>query len=175
MAEQRNEIRSLACFFNAGNVKVNINSETKLPCMQCNGTSVSGLMSICTYLATTAGKAELVGKDAKSRALVGQWLEYRVTEVDRCHGEKDDINVFKELNSYLSTRTYFVGQQFSLADLLLYYGLHTKVNGLTYEEKEKYLHLSRWFDHVQRLQNTRQHLTEVTFSLNRLYAGYIPH
>nr|XP_054772030.1 eukaryotic translation elongation factor 1 epsilon-1-like [Lytechinus pictus] len=175
MAEKRNEIRSLASFFNIGNVKVNINSETKLPCIQCNGTSVSGLMSICTYLATTSGKAELVGKDAKSRALVGQWLEYRVTEVDRCQGDKEERNVFKELNAYLSTRTYFVEQRFSLADLLLYYGLHNKVNGLTYHEKETYMHLSRWFDNVQRLPNTRQHLTEVPFALNRLYSGYVPH
>ncbi|XP_071511561.1 eukaryotic translation elongation factor 1 epsilon-1-like [Diadema antillarum] len=175
MAGQRGEIKAIASFLNVGNVKVNINSETQTPCVQCNGTSVSGLMSIAAYLAAYAGRTELVGQDARTQALIGQWLEYRVTEIDRCQGEKDEVTILKELNAYLSTRSYFVGNCFSLADLLLYYGLHKKVSGLTYQEKEKYLHLSRWFDNVQRIPNVRQQLAEVPFTLNRLYLGFVPH
>ena len=45
--------------------------------------------------------------------------------------------ISQELNSYLSSRTFFVGHKFSLADLLLYYGMHSKIVSIHKGEKIK--------------------------------------
>ncbi len=140
--------------------------------MSLNGTTVTGLSAIATYLAKTAGRRDLIGgNDAVERALIAQWLEYRVTDIDRCHGEKDISTILKELNTYLATRTYFIGDRFTLPDMLLAYSLHSAVAGLTFQEKEKYVHLSRWFDNIQSLEGVRQHQPPAYFIKNLIYAG----
>ena len=59
---------------------------------------MTGLSSAVNYLAKTAGRRDLIGgNDAGERAAVSQWLEYRVTEIDRYHGEKALAAVLKVL------------------------------------------------------------------------------
>ena len=101
-----------------------------------------------------------LGKTAEEQALVNQWLEYRVTHVDRCASKLDINSVLKacrlpftascfapktdadamcfllvnlssrvplalqELNCHLSDQVYFVGHYLTLADLVMFYGLH---------------------------------------------------
>lgn len=42
---------------------------------------------------------------------------------------------------------------------------------LTVQEKEKYLNVSRWFNHIQHYPGVRQHLSNVIFIKNRLYTN----
>lgn len=42
---------------------------------------------------------------------------------------------------------------------------------LTVQEKEIYLNVSRWFNHIQHYPGVRQHLTNVVFIKNRLYTN----
>ncbi|MXQ91699.1 hypothetical protein E5288_WYG019862 [Bos mutus] len=96
-----------------------------IPVLQTNnGPSLTGLTTIAAHLVKQANKEYLLGSTAEEKAVVQQWLEYRVTRVDG-HSSKDDIHtVLKDLNSYLEDKVYLTGYNFTLADILLYYGLH---------------------------------------------------
>lgn len=73
-----------------------------------NGPPLVGLVTIACHLAKEAKRPELLGDTAESRAVVQQWLEYRVTKLDSC--TKEDIKtvlkvkelIFKEIFEILS-------------------------------------------------------------------------
>lgn len=64
----------------------------------------------------------------------------------------------QELNDYLSTRSYLVGHSLTLADAVVYYSLSPIMNALSPANKEKYLNVSRWFEHIQKIGEIRQSL-----------------
>uniref|UniRef100_A0A4W2BP02 Eukaryotic translation elongation factor 1 epsilon 1 n=1 Tax=Bos indicus x Bos taurus TaxID=30522 RepID=A0A4W2BP02_BOBOX len=105
--------------------KYSAQGERQIPVLQTNnGPSLTGLTTIAAHLVKQANKEYLLGSTAEEKAVVQQWLEYRVTRVDG-HSSKDDIHtVLKDLNSYLEDKVYLTGYNFTLADILLYYGLH---------------------------------------------------
>ncbi|OXB84562.1 UNVERIFIED_CONTAM: hypothetical protein H355_008038 [Colinus virginianus] len=77
----------------------------------------------------------------------------------------------QDLNAHLEDKVYLAGNSFTLADILMYYGLHHVMVDLTVQEKETYLNVSRWFNHIQHYPGVRQHLTNVVFIKNRLYTN----
>uniref|UniRef100_A0A8C6E721 Eukaryotic translation elongation factor 1 epsilon 1 n=1 Tax=Moschus moschiferus TaxID=68415 RepID=A0A8C6E721_MOSMO len=105
--------------------KYSAQGERQIPVLQTNnGPSLTGLTTIAAHLVKQANKEYLLGSTAEEKAVVQQWLEYRVTRVDG-HSSKDGIHtVLKDLNSYLEDKVYLTGYNFTLADILLYYGLH---------------------------------------------------
>nr|XP_023480201.1 eukaryotic translation elongation factor 1 epsilon-1 isoform X1 [Equus caballus] len=105
--------------------KYSAQGERQIPVLQTNnGPSLTGLTTIAAHLVKQANKEYLLGSTAEEKAIVQQWLEYRVTRVDG-HSSKDDIRaLLKDLNSYLEDKVYLTGYNFTLADILLYYGLH---------------------------------------------------
>ncbi|XP_077990867.1 eukaryotic translation elongation factor 1 epsilon-1-like [Glandiceps talaboti] len=172
MADLKQDVRSIAKFLGVNSVKVNVSSETKTPVLHTeNGGSITGLASITKYLTQKSGKQKLLGGSCEQKAVVGQWLDYRVTQVDRCNSREEVKTVLKELNHYLSDRVYMSGYHFSIADLLLYYGLHSILSESTMQEKQKFMNLSRWFDNVQRYPDIQQHLPLLIFPKNTLYTA----
>ncbi|XP_020652792.2 eukaryotic translation elongation factor 1 epsilon-1 [Pogona vitticeps] len=144
--------------------------ERKIPVLQANnGPSLTGLTTIAIHLVKQAKKEQLLGSTVEEKAIVQQWLEYRVTQVDTQSSKEDIRIILKDLNSYLEDKVYFTGNSFTLADILLYYGLHHIIAELTVQEKEKYLNVSRWFNHIQHYPGIRQHLSTIVFIKNRLY------
>ncbi|XP_077911811.1 eukaryotic translation elongation factor 1 epsilon-1 isoform X2 [Halichoerus grypus] len=105
--------------------KYSAQGERQIPVLQTNnGPSLTGLTTIAAHLVKQANKEYLLGSTAEEKAIVQQWLEYRVTRVDG-NSNKDDIRtLLKDLNSYLEDKVYLTGYNFTLADILLYYGLH---------------------------------------------------
>ncbi|XP_014377254.1 eukaryotic translation elongation factor 1 epsilon-1 isoform X2 [Alligator sinensis] len=136
-----------------------------------NGPSLIGLTTIATHLVKQAKKEQLLGNTAEEKAIVQQWLEYRVIQVDGQSNKEDTRIILKDLNSYLEDKVYLAGNNFTLADILMYYGLHHIMVDLTVQEKEKYLNVSRWFNHVQHYPGIRQHLSSIVFIKNRLYTN----
>ncbi|KAJ9580707.1 hypothetical protein L9F63_024117 [Diploptera punctata] len=109
------------------------------------------------------------GKTREDETLVRQWIEYAV-----CYGCYVDVaqtarQVLKELNGVLATRAYLVGNALTLADVGLYYMLYSVVLNLSYQEKEQYLHLSRWFNNLQQDSRLRQNNKLINFSRTPLY------
>uniref|UniRef100_A0A672MR02 Eukaryotic translation elongation factor 1 epsilon 1 n=1 Tax=Sinocyclocheilus grahami TaxID=75366 RepID=A0A672MR02_SINGR len=74
-----------------------------------------------------------------------------------------------DLNQYLEDKVYLAGNFFTLADILMYYGIHHIVVELAVQEKERYLNITRWFDHIQHYPGVRHHLPPVVVLRNRVY------
>lgn len=144
--------------------------ERGVPVLQTHeGPSLAGLSTIAAHLVRQANQEHLLGSTAEEKALVQQWLEYRVTRLEGQASKEDARALLKDLNSYLEDRVYLAGHHLTLADALLYYGLHRFFVELTVQEKEIYLNVSRWFCHMQHLPGLRQQLPAVVFVRNRLY------
>ncbi|XP_062335969.1 eukaryotic translation elongation factor 1 epsilon-1 [Osmerus eperlanus] len=145
--------------------------DKKLPVLQSNsGPPLVGLVTIATHLVTEAQRGELLGGSAEGRAVVQQWLEYRVSRLDTC--SREDLRIIlKDLNLYLADKVYLAGNQFTLADTLMYYGVHPFIVDLAVQEKEKYVNVTRWFDHVQHRPGLRHHLPPVVVLRNRVYTS----
>uniref|UniRef100_A0A8B9U6J5 Eukaryotic translation elongation factor 1 epsilon-1 n=1 Tax=Anas zonorhyncha TaxID=75864 RepID=A0A8B9U6J5_9AVES len=130
--------------------KYGAQGERQIPVLQTNnGPGLTGLITIAAHLVKQAKKEQLLGSTAEEKAVVQQWLEYRVTRVDRCSSKEDTRTILKDLNTHLEDKVYLAGNSFTLADILMYYGLHHVMVDLTVQEKEKYLNVSRWFNHIQ--------------------------
>lgn len=69
-----------------------------------------------------------------------------------------------EINGYLESRSYLIGQSISLADIVVFYAISDVMKQLSPHEKDSYLNLSRWFDHLQQQEKIRQGGSEVNFS-----------
>ncbi|XP_061777896.1 eukaryotic translation elongation factor 1 epsilon-1 [Nerophis ophidion] len=151
--------------------KYSTRGERKVPVLQNNnGAPLVGLVTIACHLVKTAKRPELLGVSAEDRAIVHQWLEYRVSKLDGC--SKDDIRtVLKDLNVYLQDKVYMAGNYFTLADVLMYYGIHPLIADLTLQEKEHYLNVTRWFNHIQHHAGIRHHLRPVVVIRNRIYTS----
>uniref|UniRef100_A0A3B4X9Y7 Eukaryotic translation elongation factor 1 epsilon 1 n=1 Tax=Seriola lalandi dorsalis TaxID=1841481 RepID=A0A3B4X9Y7_SERLL len=103
--------------------KYSTQGDKKVPVLQNNnGPPLVGLVTLACHLVKEAKRLELLGNSAENRAVVQQWLEYRVTKLNNC--TKDDIKtILKDLNLYLQDKVYLAENQFTLADILLYYGI----------------------------------------------------
>ncbi|NXY81037.1 MCA3 factor, partial [Alcedo cyanopectus] len=152
--------------------KYGVQGERKVPVLQTNnGPGLTGLMTIAAHLVKQAKQEQLLGSSAEEKAVVQQWLEYRVTRVDGGSSKEDTRQILKDLNMHLEDKVYLAGNVFTLADILMYYGLHHVMVELTVQEKETFLNVSRWFSHIQQLPGLRQHLPPVVFLKNRLYTN----
>ncbi|XP_016410627.1 eukaryotic translation elongation factor 1 epsilon-1 [Sinocyclocheilus rhinocerous] len=141
----------------------------KVPVLQNNnGPALIGLVTIASHLVREAKRPELLGDSAERRAVVQQWLEHRVTRLDNCSKEEVKV-ILKDLNQYLEDKVYLAGNVFTLADILMYYGIHHIVVELAVQEKERYLNITRWFDHIQHYPGVRHHLPPVVVLRNRVY------
>lgn len=151
--------------------KYSTQGDRKVPVLQSNsGAGLVGLTTIATHLTKEAKRTDLLGRTAEERAVIQQWLEYRVSRLDGC--AKEDIKmILKDLDSYLEDKVYLAGNQISIADPLLYYGLHHIIVDLAVQEKEKYLNVTRWFDHMQNYPGVRHHLPPVVVLRNRVYTS----
>ncbi|XP_021418328.2 eukaryotic translation elongation factor 1 epsilon-1 isoform X2 [Oncorhynchus mykiss] len=119
--------------------KYSTQGDRKVPVLQTiNGQALVGLVTIATHLVQEAKRPELLGGSAEHKAVVQQWLEYRVTKVDGCH--KEDIKTILKVD-------------------------------LAVQEKEKYMNMTRWFDHVQHYPSVRHHLPPVVVLRNRVYTS----
>ncbi|XP_029470667.1 eukaryotic translation elongation factor 1 epsilon-1 [Rhinatrema bivittatum] len=148
-----------------------LSGERPVPVLQTNeGPRLVGLATIAAYLARQAGKEQLLGASSEEKAAVQQWLEYRVTRIDRRASPEEARPVLRELSAYLEDRVYLAGNRLTLADILAYYGLHPLMAELPVREKERYVNVSRWFSHVQQYPEVRQHLPVIVFLKNPLYA-----
>ncbi|KAG8231611.1 hypothetical protein J437_LFUL010289 [Ladona fulva] len=126
--------------------------------MKCfsNGKIVNGLLAVSLQLAKDSAIPNVMGENLEEEVQVRQWMEYALL----INKLSDNITATKHmlefLNDALSTRTYLVGNKRTLSDVALYKALYPVMVNLTYMEKEKLMHLGRWFDFIQNDQMVRQ-------------------
>uniref|UniRef100_A0A3Q4APH0 GST C-terminal domain-containing protein n=1 Tax=Mola mola TaxID=94237 RepID=A0A3Q4APH0_MOLML len=166
------ELSSLEKFLGSNKPnKYRTQGDKKVPVLQNNkGRPVVGLVTIACHLAKEAKRPELVGDSAESRAVVQQWLEHRITKVDGC--KKEDIKtILKDLDHYLQDKVYLAGNQFTLADIFMYYGIHPLIVDLVIQEKEQCVNVTRWFNHIQHYPGVRHHLPHIAILRNSIYSS----
>merc|ERR1712122_10899 len=134
--------------------------------------TIKGLNSIAKHLAKSSNSENLLGTTREEVAAVSQWLEYQSLNVSRCEQECDVQTVLQELDAFLLDKVFFVGSAVTLADLLIFHGLHHIMSGLTFYQKQKYNNLSRWYNNIQHLPQVQQLMKEVHFSKTQLYFGH---
>ncbi|XP_067002377.1 eukaryotic translation elongation factor 1 epsilon-1 isoform X1 [Anabrus simplex] len=134
-----------------------------------NEDKIIGFATIIAQLARASNRPQF-GNDKEDEALVRQWLEYAVCYGNSSHCSQTAHKVLKELNDVLSTRVYFVGNSPTLADIVLYHVLYPVMMTLSFQEKEQYIHVSRWFNHIQQDSNLRQKNNLVIFNRTLLYS-----
>ncbi|GLV40662.1 aaRS-interacting multifunctional protein 3 [Carabus blaptoides fortunei] len=138
--------------------KLALNSE-KLPTCNLNNTLLTGFVNIILTLIEQS-RAPLLGSNSEEEAEVRQWLEYCMTYATySTHSQ-----ILQELNDILATRTYFVGNSLTMADVAVYYSLQSAMERLSYLEKEQYLNLSRWYDHIQQNNDVRNNKQLIDFN-----------
>ncbi|XP_053695706.1 eukaryotic translation elongation factor 1 epsilon-1 [Sabethes cyaneus] len=129
--------------------------------------SISGYCSILLSLARES-KNEIIKdsfKDIEVESQVAQWIDYSVLFVLPAAKDKHIAKiVLEELNNYLAVRSYLVNYTLSLADVVVYYALHDTLATLSPLDKENYLNISRWFNHLQQQNGVRQQESLINFS-----------
>lgn len=78
--------------------------------------------------------------------------------------------MFQDLNDHLAQHTYLVGEMTSVADVSVFLAITSVVQALSIAEKERLVHLSRWYDHIQHRLGLRPKTEFVNFSTLRLSA-----
>ncbi|ALC41512.1 CG30185 [Drosophila busckii] len=139
--------------------KVQLNEEQVVTRTSGQNKLVAGFTTILESLARES-KSETAQNSTVSRevqAQVYQWIEYAVLYV--APGSKDkhvSKQLLADLNKLFISKSYFVGHFITLADLAVYYAIFDLVKSLTPMDKENYLNLSRWFDHLQQRPEIQQ-------------------
>lgn len=131
----------------------------------------SGVIWLIYYLIKEKQSASLLGSNEKEKILVRQWLEYVSTYLNHFPDipANESHSMVKEVNTALSNRTFLSGNKKTIADLILYYILHSVVSQFSFYEKEEFIHLSRWMDCLQHDERIRQKNTFLIFSRTLLY------
>lgn len=99
-----------------------------------------------------------------------QWLEYVYLYRNNKQNSTVLQQTLQEINVNLVNKSFLVNNRCSVADVVLYSILYDSVVKMTFQEKEQYLHLSRWFNTVQRDTLIRQSRPLVNFSRTLLYS-----
>uniref|UniRef100_A0A1A9X4H1 GST C-terminal domain-containing protein n=1 Tax=Glossina brevipalpis TaxID=37001 RepID=A0A1A9X4H1_9MUSC len=120
---------------------------------------VTGFANILNKLAKESN-SEIAKNSYHNReveAQVYQWVEFAVLYVSP--GSKDKHiaqQLLRDFNKLLLSKSYLVGHFLTIADLAIFYAIYDLMKSLSPIDKENYLNLSRWFDHLQQRPEIRQ-------------------
>eukprot|EP00898_Chlorokybus_atmophyticus_P001795 jgi/Chlat1/2616/Chrsp178S02500 len=106
-----------------------------------SGDELSGLDTLLRFFGR---EGSLYGSDAYAAGEVDQWLEYSSRLVRGAQFAAECAFV----DQYLSMRTFLVGSQLSLADLVIWGRLAEAVQWEALRKSNKVPHLSRWYAYV---------------------------
>ncbi|KAL0279170.1 UNVERIFIED_CONTAM: hypothetical protein PYX00_000779 [Menopon gallinae] len=154
------------CSYYGRSAEVSSFENGKVPVVQIKGCQepVKGLRNVVSAVGNVSNKS------SEESAVLDQWVEYAVTNAAYLQNSSNLTHILKELNGYLSDKVYFMGSKLTPVDVLLYLFIHDAMVALSFQEKESYLNVSRWFNHIQQDQKIRSGRVPIHFSRTRLYA-----
>ena len=100
----------------------------------------TGMMPILHLLDT---KEPLLGSGPLERALVRQWVLYLTGCIEPAE-RKEKLSLLRRVNEHLASNSHLAGAALTGADVLLFHSIHKIFSELTFQEKDKLMHLSRW-------------------------------
>ena len=105
--------------------------------------------TIIRYVARSVNREEeLLGSTAVDRAQIAQWMSFAMNLIDGVCPSSPTSHL-RVLEKVLTTRTYFVGNHISLADIALFWIVAKDFQSLDGPQKT-FPNVCRWFDLVQR-------------------------
>ncbi|HIE5650874.1 TPA: glutathione S-transferase family protein [Stenotrophomonas maltophilia] len=156
-----------------------LNPNLQVPVLRDGGFVLWESNSICRYLASRAGRADLLPADAQARAKVEQWMDWQATDLNsawrhvfmarvRQHPDYPDdgraetgLARWNELMGLLDaqlagTGAYVTGDDFTLADIAL--GLSTQRWRSTPGARPALPCLDAWFDRLRSRPGFAEHV-----------------
>lgn len=144
----------------------------KIPVLQsATDGSMPGFCSSLVMISKKFNQQHLLGSSIEEQALVRQWLDYSVASVNYVDLPHVSRQVLKDINATLAERTFIAGNFLSLADVVLYHLLFGTMSNLTFQEKEQFMHLSRWYSNLQQNCDIRGSNNLLMFSRTPLYGS----
>ncbi|XP_022658186.1 eukaryotic translation elongation factor 1 epsilon-1-like isoform X2 [Varroa jacobsoni] len=125
------------------------------------------LLEVLPVLKDKCTRKKLFGETLEEEAKIYQFVEWSLRFGPDLQGDQA-ATALKELNSFLENRVYLTQHRLTLADVVAFYTVHSLIAKLTYYEKERYVHVSRWYNLIQHTP-VKMKLLEVKFSRSKLY------
>ena len=100
----------------------------------------TGMMPILHVLDT---KEPLLGSGPLEKALVRQWVMFLTGCLEPAE-RKEKLSLLRRVNEHLATNSHLAGAALTAADVLMFHSIHKIFSELTFQEKDKLVHLSRW-------------------------------
>lgn len=143
-----------------------VTATENIPTMIVNKNKLEGVLPILSHLKTKS--ENILGTSNLEKALVRQWVQFQFGCLDTSDKKDRDLQ-FRKLNENLSNKSFLAGESLTAADVLLFHGIHGVYSEMTFQEKDKFIHLSRWFRNVQQDKKLRRGKSQVAFSRSKLY------
>ncbi|KAI9493498.1 hypothetical protein BDB00DRAFT_823316 [Zychaea mexicana] len=121
--------------------------------LEVSGEKVDGITTICKFLASKT-KPELLGDGKENQAEVEEWSNWATTTF-KSAASKEVHAALQKLNGHLTTRTFLVSNQLSLADLIVFAHVHHVSKNLRVTTTPNVL---RWFDLIQNVVIVKNNL-----------------
>lgn len=134
-----------------------------------NLSSIRGFSTIVQALVKSSKYTNILSDKKETQALIQQWLEYIVICINYADIPINAKRILNELNTVLKDISYITGTKKTIADIVLYYVLHSIMKESSYQQKAQYIHVSRWFDNIQQEEKLRQELDLISFNLLHLF------
>uniref|UniRef100_A0A182WLZ1 GST C-terminal domain-containing protein n=1 Tax=Anopheles minimus TaxID=112268 RepID=A0A182WLZ1_9DIPT len=164
--------KRIATFLEVPLGKVGYNSEKILTrTKSASEPSISGFSTIVQSLIRESNKSLVrqMHSDVETECQILQWLDYAVLFVAPSNKDKHTAkSLLEELNFFLQSRSYLVNDTLSVADVVVFHTIHETMANLQPLEKESFLNVSRWFHHLQQLEEIRQGKILLNFSTLQL-------
>lgn len=95
--------------------------------------NLSGFASIVSSMARESKQGSFGNNEYLKQCLISQWFDYAVLFVaPAVHSKTASEAILHELNDYLLSRSYLVGQNLTLADVVIFYAIYNIVVSKTY-------------------------------------------
>ncbi|XP_018311869.1 eukaryotic translation elongation factor 1 epsilon-1 [Mycetomoellerius zeteki] len=131
--------------------------------------SIQGFSTIVQALVRSSKCSDILGNEKETQALIQQWLEYIVICINHADVPVNANRILNELNTIIKDVPYITGTKKTIADIALYYVLHSIMKELSLQQKAQYIHVSRWFDNIQQEEKLRRELDLISFNLLHLF------
>ncbi|XP_072757249.1 eukaryotic translation elongation factor 1 epsilon-1 [Anoplolepis gracilipes] len=163
-------VERVAQYLDVPSKKLKISNKNVVLVPECEKDSpIQGFSTIIQALVASSKRSDMLCSEKEVQALTQQWLEYVAVCVNHADLPVNAKRVFKELNTVLKDVPYITGTEKTIADVTLYYVLHSIMKGLSLQEKVQYIHVSRWFDNIQQEEKLRRELDLISFNLLHLF------
>jgi len=130
--------------------------------------SVAGVMPILAHL-DKLGNKRVLGQSITESSLSRQWIQFKTCLLEANDKKEAITSLLGQVNLCLTTSVYLSGNEVTAADVIMYHAIHGTVKDFSFQEKDRLVNLSRWFQNLQQDPTLRRGKSLVQFSKTMLW------